>query len=237
MCGMEPETGVVRLPGGETVSFLLYRSGKRFKSISLRIRDDGTLAVRAPVRTAKKELLDVLARRAAWITRAQSLVADNRARRVPGSHSFVPYLGNHVPLVGGFPPLPVPGTWDTGGSDEMTLLERQRGLEEWYLAAGRLELPPWVNRLAPVVGSVPSRIVVSRQRAAWGSCARDGTIRLSWRLMMLRPALVDAVIVHELCHLIQHNHSPAFWREVERVSPDYRSLRAELRAAQRALPF
>ena len=237
MSRMEPEAGVLPLPGGETIPFLLYRSDRRVKSISLRIRDDGTLTIRAPRRTARKELFEVIATRAEWIARGRALLAETRARVTPEGLTSVPYLGEMVPLVGGLPPVPVPGAREIGSGAALTPPERQRRLEDWYLAAARIELPPRVAPLAAFVGATPSRVVVSRQRAAWGSCARDGTVRLSWRLMMLRPALIDAVIIHELCHLHHHNHSLAFWHEVERVSPDYRALRAELRAAQRALPF
>lgn len=234
---MEPEPGAVRLPGGETVPFVLHRSDRRTKTISLRIRDDGTLAIRAPRRTGMSELAELLAERAEWIAKGRSEVAEARQRAAQQRNPSVPYLGDLVPLAGGIPPLHVMGSWDIESDAAMTPIERQRRLEEWFFVAARLELPPRVESLAPVVGAFPSRVVISHQRTAWGSCARDGTIRLSWRLMMLRPALIEAVIVHELCHLLQHNHSPRFWREVERVLPDHRALRAELREAQRGLPF
>lgn len=237
MSRMEPEAGVLPLPGGETIRFLLYRSDRRVKSISLRVRDDGTLAIRAPYRTGKKELFEIVTARAEWISRGRNLVAERLERPPSGDSSLVPYLGGMVPLPVELSLLHEGDVRDIDSSRAMTPAERQRRLEDWYLASARRELPPRVERLGPIVGAVPSSVVVSRQRAAWGSCARDGTIRLSWRLMMLRQALIDAVIIHELCHLHHHNHSLAFWQEVERVSPDYRALRAELRAAQRTLPF
>ena len=86
------------------------------------------------------------------------------------------------------------------------------------------------------MGRTPERVLISRQKHAWGSCGRDGTIRLSYRLMMLRPELIDCVIVHELCHLVHHDHSPAFWTEVARWQPDYKRLRAELTSAGLRLP-
>ncbi|MBA4180455.1 MAG: hypothetical protein C0506_07700 [Anaerolinea sp.] len=237
MLAMEPERGSIHLPNGDVVPFVVHRSHRRVRTISLRIQDDGTLAIRAPGGTATKELMDVLARRASWISDGRDLVAGRRERAATAGDTSVPYLGGQVPLAGGLPAVRIPGIPDAPEGVGATHADRQRRLEAWYMAAARLELPSRVARLAHSVGRPPSRVVVSRQRAAWGSCARDGTVRLSWRVMLLRPALIDAVIVHELCHLIHHDHSPRFWREVERVLPEHRSLRAELRAAQRALPF
>ena len=238
MAAMSPEPGSIRMPDGELVPFVLYRSDRRIKSISLRIQDDGSISIRAPRQTPWKELTGVLAARATWIARGRSLAADSRSRSQPGELTSVPYLGEIVPLVAGLPEVHFPGAVPGIASDAtLTPIERQRRLEAWYSAAARVELPPRVERWRAAVGANPSRVVISRQRAAWGTCAADGTIRLSRRLVMLRPALIDAVVVHELCHLLQHNHSPLFWREMDRVLPGHKALRAELREAHRGLPF
>ena len=65
------------------------------------------------------------------------------------------------------------------------------------------------------------RITVRNQRSRWGSCSRRGTISLNWRLIQAPPFVRDYLILHELSHVREMNHSPRFWREVERVCPDY----------------
>ena len=72
-------------------------------------------------------------------------------------------------------------------------------------------------------------MIVKAQRRRWGSCARDGTVRLNWRLVMAEPALIDYVIVHELAHLAEPNHGPAFWARVRSALPDCDRLRRRLR--------
>ncbi|MCY4560018.1 MAG: M48 family metallopeptidase, partial [Chloroflexi bacterium] len=75
------------------------------------------------------------------------------------------------------------------------------------------------------------------QRRRWGSCAADGTLRFNWRVMLLEPALIDYIVVHELAHLTHMNHSPAFWELVCQTIPDARHRRKRLRETSRALPF
>mgnify|MGYP001201134009 CR=1 FL=1 len=69
----------------------------------------------------------------------------------------------------------------------------------------------------------------SNAKARWGTCHPDGRVHLSWRLIQTPPALIDYVVVHELAHLREPNHSPRFWNWVARVMPDYKERRQALR--------
>jgi predicted metal-dependent hydrolase len=79
-----------------------------------------------------------------------------------------------------------------------------------------------------------TRLSLSQAQTRWGSASANGSIRLSWRLIHLDPDLIDYVVVHELAHLHEMNHSPRFWAVVASVLPDYESARRRLREA--ALP-
>jgi predicted metal-dependent hydrolase len=67
----------------------------------------------------------------------------------------------------------------------------------------------------------PGRISIKNQSSRWGSCSTKGNLNFNYRLALVPIEIADYVIVHELCHLIQFNHSPQFWNEVARVMPDY----------------
>ena len=110
--------------------------------------------------------------------------------------------------------------------DPLTLAERSA-----LHARARATLPDAVMRWVPVVGASPTAIQIRQQRTRWGSCSARGTISLNAQLLTLEPAVIDYVIVHELCHLLHHNHSPQFWASVQRVLPNYRAQRAQLREA------
>jgi hypothetical protein len=84
------------------------------------------------------------------------------------------------------------------------------------------KLPPRVLELATRHGLTVRRVTVRSQKSRWGSCSRRGTISLNWRLIQTPAFVSDYICLHELMHLRQMNHSPGFWREMERVYPDYR---------------
>lgn len=86
-----------------------------------------------------------------------------------------------------------------------------------------------LHSFSRVMGVSPEKVSLGDFKARWGSCDAAKHIRLNWRLTMLPPALRDYVIVHELSHLCELNHSPAFWRIVQRFCPSYRSCRKQLR--------
>jgi len=83
------------------------------------------------------------------------------------------------------------------------------------------ELPPRVLELAALHGVNVSRVSVRNQKSRWGSCSRRGTISLNWRLIQSPGFVRDYIILHELAHRRQMNHSEKFWQEVERLYPDY----------------
>jgi predicted metal-dependent hydrolase len=89
----------------------------------------------------------------------------------------------------------------------------------WKLAAR--ELPARVAELANEHGFVVRRVSVRNQKSRWGSCSRQGTVSLNWRLIQSPDFVRDYIILHELAHLKEMNHSKRFWREVARLSPDF----------------
>lgn len=97
------------------------------------------------------------------------------------------------------------------------------------------ELPPQLLALAGRCGLSVGRVSIRNQRWRWGSCAPSGHICLNWRLVLMPAAVREYVMIHELMHLKRMDHSPKFWKLVERACPDYRAARAWLRANQASL--
>ena len=74
---------------------------------------------------------------------------------------------------------------------------------------------------APRIGRTPGRVAIRDQKSRWGSCSRKGNLNFNWKLIMAPPQVLDYVVIHELCHLWEFNHSPRFWALVEAQMPEY----------------
>lgn len=89
----------------------------------------------------------------------------------------------------------------------------------------RQVIPERVAYFARQMGVTYGRITIRNQKTRWGSCSSKGNLNFNCRLMKAPPAVLDYVVVHELCHRLEMNHSPRFWAKVEQVMPEYREHR------------
>ena len=103
--------------------------------------------------------------------------------------------------------------------------------EEIYTLADRalVDLPERVRKFAPLVGVTYGRITIRSQHTRWGSCSAKGNLNFNCLLMLCPEEVRSYVVIHELCHRKQLNHSPRFWAEVERIMPDYKMHRKWLK--------
>ena len=107
-----------------------------------------------------------------------------------------------------------------------TCAEIRQAIERFYRAQAQDYLPKRVKELAGSHGFNYARVRIKNQKTRWGSCSAKRNINLNMRLMMAPDAAIDYVIIHELCHLRELNHSPAFWAFVELYCPEFRHWRA-----------
>lgn len=119
-------------------------------------------------------------------------------------------------------------TFNSGNNTELELI-----YQKWLYQKAIEFLPVRTFELAKENSLSPSKVSVRKQKTRWGSCSPSGAISLNYKLMMLRKELIDYVIIHELCHLVELNHSKRFWRLVGKIVPDYAELRKELRGFRR----
>ena len=109
-------------------------------------------------------------------------------------------------------------------------------LETWYRREAQKvfaeELAAAGRRVAPLGIVPPAAVRIRRMSSRWGSCTSRGAITLNLRLIQADRALIEYVLVHELCHLLQHNHSPAYYKLLDRALPDWRARKKRLNAAR-----
>ncbi len=218
---------------GKPINYTLKRTGRR-RSIGLRIDDRG-LTVNIPMRASEKWLQTVLQEKAMWVL--QKLEGWQSTRPAPqqwldGQAVF--FLGQPLTLcvvtsLFTTPPQLCGTQLFVHVRDSKNQTATELAMKQWYQREAMLLFRERVAHYAPLMNATPRTIKLSSARTQWGSCTVKGSVRLNWQLIKMPLRLIDYVVVHELAHLIEMNHSAAFWKVVGTACPDYLSLRRELR--------
>ena len=212
---------------GDPALAVTIRRHASARRISLRVSGaDGRITLTLPPRAALSQALAFAEARADWLRAALARQPDRQR----------PALGAPLPVEGiahliEAPPGRGPARLEAGRlilpGPEGTLALRAATFLR-HLARDRLAAA--CDRHAAQLGRPFRAIILRDTRARWGSCAADGTLRFNWRLAMAPPEVLDYVAAHEVAHLAEMNHSPAFWAQVGRLKPGWQAQRAWLRA-------
>jgi len=235
-----PGTSTIEL-GGRSVSYHIRRS-PRAKHVRLEIRSGTGLSVIVPGSYDVGKLPDLIRRKQGWVldklARLEAEPAPS-AGMAPRSGLKLPYLGRSLKVVECRGP----------GSDATVKLERGRlvvdlgtsavglsvAVEAWYRwQAGGL-MRRRAAELGAEMGLAYNRLTVRGQKTRWGSCSQKGNLSFNWRLLMAPQPVIDYVIVHELAHLKEMNHSKRFWDLVAAHCPGWRRHRKWLKDHQAEL--
>jgi len=235
--------------GQAQVFYDIVRSGRT--TVGIEVRPDKRVVVRAPANVGEERLIDIIRQKAPWILRQVARMQSTNARQVEkefvSGESF-PYLGRSYRL-----------KVLTNGSDDAASVELQAGrlwimtnssidaketrphirnaIINWYQERAREVLTRRVEVFSKKTGIKPTRVNVKSQLRRWGSCTRNGTLNLNWRIVMAPSSIIDYVVAHELCHLKIHNHSTDFWQFLGAILPDYQKHREWLRNNGQYLDF
>ncbi|MFP4323861.1 MAG: M48 family metallopeptidase [Anaerolineales bacterium] len=222
--------------GARTVSYTIRRS-KRARRVKLRIAPEIGLEVILPNDRSEQEVERLLHNSQDWILknlqRVDQLVAKTpKLQYITGE--CLPYLGetltleviprqrakrSHVSRQADWLRVRL-GAQPASESDQND--EVRAALEAWYRAQAKTYITARAHELATQYGYTIHKVTIRGQKTRWGSCSTRGNLNFNWRLMLTPRGAVDYVIIHELCHLTEMNHSPRFWALVEQHCPDYR---------------
>lgn len=217
---------------GESLNYNIHFSRRR-RTICVQVYIDGAVTVRAPIRTGQDTVRHFILQRLDWI-KAKQKTFSARAKaptRVLTAGALLPFLDDTLVLQPSFSATSKP---QIARCNQVLLLRaadpaRVRTLlTAWYRREAALHVADQMEFYAKRVGRAPQRIHIRDQKTRWGSCSATGTISINWRLMLAPTAVLDYVVVHELCHLLHAHHRPSFWNEVARVLPDYKIRRTLL---------
>ncbi len=210
---------------GTTAVPLLLVHHPRARRYLLRLQPDGVARVTVPRRGSVSAARDFAARNIGWL-QAQLQRQATQPKAPPGWQigTEMYFRGELVRIEPANESLIRIGTEliqvADGAADLRPVIQKHL-----HRLAAR-EFPPRVMELAGIHGIPVSRVSVRNQKSRWGSCSRRGTISLNWRLIQCPVFVRDYIILHELAHRRQMNHSEKFWQEVGRLCPDYRTAEA-----------
>jgi predicted metal-dependent hydrolase len=229
-----PWTEPAREPPAAVV-FVRHRRARRY---ILRVMPDGTLRVTLPKWGVKHEAHAFIQASRAWIARQRAFHRQRPAAPAPWGDGTRFLLDGHEAIVR----IDTVRSSLTISSDESVIvtLAADRGeiratVEAWLQDRARHELPILLLALADVHGIAVPRVSVRNQRARWGACSTSGTITLNWRLIQAPPFVREYVLLHELMHRREMNHSRRFWRLVAACCPRHAEARQWLRREGKAL--
>jgi predicted metal-dependent hydrolase len=220
-------------PAAPPIHFVRVRSARRY---ILRVRPDGSLRVTLPRWGSKREALRFVETERAWIARQHKKLQEHSPREWRDG-SAVLFRGVPVPIV----------VFDHDGAPFACYADRRvrlpdegavdvrRAVEADLRTAATEYLVPRLAELAARHDLSYTRAIIRNQRSRWGSCSRNGTISLNFRLIQLPPDVCDYILIHELMHLRQQNHSRRFWRLVEQACPGFREAERWLRTHGKTL--
>jgi predicted metal-dependent hydrolase len=214
------------------VSYLFQRVRRR--SIGFVVGPDG-LEVRAPKWVTLKEVELGLQERGEWVLRKWAEVQERQKniRQIEWADgACLDYLGSSIRLR----LSPEVGRSELHEGIELKLAlplnaqaaQIRDAVQAWLMREGRALFEARLNFFAPQMGVQWRKLSLSNAGSRWGSARIDGAIRLNWRLIHLKPEAIDYVVVHELAHLREMNHSPAFWKVVAEILPDHLERRKAL---------
>lgn len=190
--------------------------------------DDGAVVIYVPMSLPDERISRLVTDKKRWVK--EKLYLHQQAMPV-SSKEFVggeafPYLGRNYRLkvqAGPFQPVKLKQGWlvVTMPRDAIAPDMIRSALVRWYRVQAQERLTEKVQRYAKLIGVSPIAVGVKTFKSRWGSCSVRGEILFHWKVIMAPHSIVDYVVAHELCHLKHHDHSPAFWKSVERTIPEY----------------
>jgi predicted metal-dependent hydrolase len=214
--------------------YQIIRSKKRRKTIALQIQRDGGIVIRAPRGTKDEEIDQFFDEKKPWIRKKlEEIRHEQRAQRprefISGEEFL--FLGRRYPLRIATGEEDGDLTFDEDGfhlGDRFR--EQARDLFiQWYKDRAETVIRERTNLYRERLGVVPARERITSAKHQWGSCSPQNALTFSWRMVMAPISVIDYVVVHELAHLRERNHSPIFWKIVEQILPEYRKERGWLK--------
>jgi hypothetical protein len=209
----------------------IIRTKKRRKTLSLTVGHDGSVVVRAPSHLPTTAVERFVNEKKSWIDRKLRQIASERMEHPPKrfiqGETFL-YLGGRYPLHVAAAPVarqPLDFNGDAFYLDGARHEKAKDLFVAWYKEQALKTLRDRLYIYSHLMHLFPRGERITSAKHQWGRCSSENTVSFNWRLIMAPLSVIDYIIVHELAHVREKNHSPSFWKIVETTLPDYRDQR------------
>lgn len=226
------------LIGDKELKYTLIKSSR--KTVGIVIEKNGLVKVTSPLRVSESYINQLLQKKSSWILKKLMEIETraykpNKAKVFEEGESFY-YLGEEYKLKLIINSNFKKATVKLGGENLVITVPNNFEVEKikntlklWYVDQFKLVIEERVKHYSAIIGVYPQRITIREQKTRWGSCSARGNINLNWKLIMASMEVLDYVVIHELCHMKEMNHSKEFWKLVENVYPQYKKCRVWLK--------
>jgi len=198
----------------------------RRKTISIVINQDAKVTVRAPLRASMKEINSFIKEKSQWIQKKKLEIQkqiNKRERKLYLSGEKFPFLGKNYPLIYiNDCKNAIEFDYERFIIDIEYKNEAATLFNKWYKKAARRIIGDKLDSITSENNLEYSNFRINSAKSRWGSCSSRKTLNFTYRLIMLPEFVVDYIIIHELCHTIEMNHSQKFWNLVDEHCPDYK---------------
>jgi predicted metal-dependent hydrolase len=221
---------------GQIVSYNVKRSS-RVKYARLEVRVGAGLTVVIPDSYNTNDISDLLRKKGSWILDKLAKYVTGHPttnRKEPENGDFIPYLGRRLKVVTRYNPDVAAGVKLEKNRLLVNLVSRKNKLnlvlEWWYRQQAEKVVKKRADELCPELVVTYNRLTIRGAKTRWGSCSQKGNLNFNWKLMMVPEPVLDYVIIHELAHMKELNHSKNFWKLVAEHCPQWRKHRKWLKA-------
>jgi predicted metal-dependent hydrolase len=200
------------------------------KTIALQVCDDTSLVIRVPLKTRGNEIEKIICKHSRWIEKNIKEINSHDVKftqkKFVDGENFL-YLGSAYPLkISNSNEQTYPLLFNKGFfSLSERIVDIRAAFLFWYREEAKNVIFQSVRYYAKEIGLDYNKIKISNARKQWGSCTRLNNLNFSWRLIMAPYSVINYVVVHELVHIIEKNHSKKFWKKVHSIMPDYKIQR------------
>ena len=198
----------------------IQRSGR--KTLSIAVHSKNHIIVKSPIYIRDIEIHQFIDKSSQWISNRLEDLVKNQPDFSFNQGSTVPYMGKLITIRNGE---------KTFLSDNVLHIKEvniEDELKKWYISQARRVITDRVNYYTDKLGIKYNKVFIKSQKTRWGSCSALGNLNFNWKIILTSPELIDYLVIHEVCHLLEMNHSGRFWKLVASLDPEHIKHRKEL---------